>query len=77
MTFILNCLPPDYGSFHMNYNTMKDKWNVHELQSILIQEEEGLKKSGIHSVNLMSRKGARKKPGKKNGKDKQWLSKVN
>ncbi|KAA0046843.1 Retrovirus-related Pol polyprotein from transposon TNT 1-94 [Cucumis melo var. makuwa] len=68
VTFILNSLPSEYGPFHMNYNTLKDKWNVHELQSMLIQEEARLKKPIIHSTNLMGHKGARKKPGKKNGK---------
>ena len=29
VTFILNSLPPEYGPFHMNYNTLKDKWNSH------------------------------------------------
>nr|KYP32060.1 Retrovirus-related Pol polyprotein from transposon TNT 1-94 [Cajanus cajan] len=29
--FILNSLPTEYGPFQMSYNTMKDKWNVHEL----------------------------------------------
>ncbi|XP_051115686.1 uncharacterized protein LOC127240878 [Andrographis paniculata] len=28
--FILNSLPPEYGPFQMNYNTMKDKRNVNE-----------------------------------------------
>ena len=37
--FILNSLPFEYGPFQMNYNTMKDKWNVHELHSMLVQEE--------------------------------------
>ena len=26
--FILNSLPPQYGPFQINYNTMKDKWNL-------------------------------------------------
>lgn len=77
VTFILNSLPPEYGPFHMNYNTLKDKWNVHELQSMLIQEEARLKKPGIHSANLMGQKGAEKKPGRKFGKGKQGLSKIN
>jgi len=34
--FILNTLPSKYGPFHMNYNTMKDKWNVHELHGMLV-----------------------------------------
>ncbi|XP_057975170.1 uncharacterized protein LOC131162571 [Malania oleifera] len=37
--FILNSLPIEYGPFQMNYNTMKDKWNVHELHNIIVQEE--------------------------------------
>ena len=24
----MNSLPPEYSPFHMNYNTMKDKWNA-------------------------------------------------
>ncbi|KAA0061427.1 UBN2 domain-containing protein [Cucumis melo var. makuwa] len=43
VTFILNSLPSEYGPFHMNYNTLKDKWNVHELQSMLIQEKRDLR----------------------------------
>ncbi|KAA0039623.1 Retrovirus-related Pol polyprotein from transposon TNT 1-94 [Cucumis melo var. makuwa] len=68
VTFILNSLPLKYGPFHINYNALKDKWNVHELQSMLIQEEARLKKPIIHSANLMGHKGAGKKSGKKNGK---------
>ncbi|KAG8377675.1 hypothetical protein BUALT_Bualt08G0057500 [Buddleja alternifolia] len=26
--FILNSLPPDYGPFQINFNTIKDKWDV-------------------------------------------------
>ncbi|GAV75815.1 UBN2_2 domain-containing protein, partial [Cephalotus follicularis] len=35
--FIINSLPSKYGPFQINYNTIKDKWNVIELQSMLIQ----------------------------------------
>ena len=41
--FILNSLPPQYGPFQINYNTMKDKWNVNQLAIMLNQEEERLK----------------------------------
>ena len=34
--FLLNSLPSKYGLFQMNYNIMKDKWNVHELHSMLV-----------------------------------------
>ena len=75
--FIINSLPPEYGPFHMNYNTMKDKWNVNELQCMLIQEEARLKKRGNHSINLMGQRGAGKKPEKKNEKGKQGPLKIN
>ena len=35
--FILNSLPSEqYGPFQMNYNTIKDKWNVNELNNMLV-----------------------------------------
>ena len=43
-----------YGSFQINYNTIKDKWDVSELSSMFTQEESRLKKQGCHSINLMS-----------------------
>ena len=61
----------------MGYNTIKVKWNVHELHNMLIQEESRLKKQRIHSINLMGQQGVVKKPGKNNGKGKQGLHKVN
>ena len=45
----------------MNYNTMKDKWNVHELNSMLVQEETRLKNQGIHSINYVTNQGDGKK----------------
>ena len=44
--FMLNSLPSEqYGPFQMNYNTIKDKWSVNELASMLVQEETRLIKS--------------------------------
>ena len=51
--FIINSLPSQYAPFQMGYNTIKDKWNVHELHNMLIQEEASLKKQGDQSINLM------------------------
>ena len=48
--FILNSLPSEYGPFQMNYNTMKDKWNMHELHNMVVQEETRLKNLGSHSI---------------------------
>ena len=42
------------GSFQINYNTIKDKWDVNEFSSMLTQEESRLKKQRFHSINLMS-----------------------
>ena len=37
MQFILNSLPPQYGPFQINYNTMKEKWNLNQLANMLNQ----------------------------------------
>ncbi|XP_061357676.1 uncharacterized protein LOC133301984 [Gastrolobium bilobum] len=63
--FILNSLLSEYGPFRMNYNTMKDKWDVHELHNMLVQEETRIKNQGIHSINYVKHQGAKKKNGKK------------
>lgn len=64
----------------MNYNTLENKWNVHELQSILIKllvlkkkkkkndDEAWLKEPVIHNANLVGPKAAKKKLRKKNGR---------
>ena len=75
--FILNSLPSEYGPFQMNYNTMKDKWNVHELHSMLVQEESRIKSQGNHSINYVNHQGARKKFGKKHDKKGKGPLKIN
>ena len=68
--FVLNSLPPEYGPFQINYNTIKDKWNVNDLQSMLVQEEGRLKQQNGHvtkgQVANLTVKGAgfKKKFGK-------------
>ncbi|KAG6467852.1 hypothetical protein ZIOFF_072416 [Zingiber officinale] len=71
--FILNSLPSEYGPFQMNYNTMKDKWNVHELHSMLVQEETRLNNQGNHSIHYVNHQGAGKKIEKRHGKGKGQL----
>ena len=51
--FILNSLPPEYGPFQINYNTIKDKWDVNELAGRLVQEETRLKNQRNYIVNLV------------------------
>lgn len=62
--FILNSLPPEYGAFQMNYNTMKDKFSVHELHSMLVQEETRLKYLGNHYIIMLSIKELKRKLGR-------------
>ncbi|XP_052107486.1 uncharacterized protein LOC127740513 [Arachis duranensis] len=57
MQFILNSLPSDYEAFQINYNVMKEKWDVNELIEKLIQEENRLKNCGCHTVNLVQGAG--------------------
>ena len=52
--FILNSLLSEYDSFQMSYNTMKNKWNAHELHIMLVQEEMWLKNQGSHLVHYVS-----------------------
>lgn len=69
--FILNSLPHEqYGPFQMNYNTIKDKWNVNELASMLVQEETRIKNQKAHSVHLSSHQGVRKNFKRKGGRSK-------
>jgi len=74
--FILNSLSSEYGPFQMSYNTMKDKLNVHELHSMLVQKETGLKNLGSHSIHYVSHQGnqgVEKKFMKKHDKGKRPL----
>ena len=50
--FILNSLPSEYGAFQINYNTMKDKWDVNEFIGKLIQEENKRKNMRSNIVNF-------------------------
>ncbi|XP_024163957.2 uncharacterized protein LOC112170921 [Rosa chinensis] len=65
--FILNSLHPQYEAFQINYNTIKDKWNVNELSCMLVQEEGRLKQQEQNSIHLVGH-GAERKFGRKPGK---------
>ena len=68
-------MPHEYGPFQINYNTIKDNWDVNELSNKLTQEEARLKAQRVHSANLVGQ-GAGKvfklkvKKFKKKGSDK-------
>ncbi|KAL8159346.1 hypothetical protein V2J09_000883 [Rumex salicifolius] len=43
-----------YSTFHVNYNTLKDKWNVHELQRCTFKRKQGLRnKEIIQPISLV------------------------
>ena len=76
MQFVMLSLPPKFGLFQVNYNTLKDKWNIQDAKAMLIQEEGRLKKNGVHSTHLMVDNGAsssKEKPGNKGKKVKNPL----
>ena len=75
--FIINSLPSEFGQFETSYNHIKDKWNLNELRSMLVQEETRLKKQGVNLANLMGMKGAERDARKDKGKGKMGLSKPN
>ncbi|XP_052188678.1 uncharacterized protein LOC127799025 [Diospyros lotus] len=54
----------------MNYNTIKDKSNVNELTSMLIQEEMRLKYQRAHTVYFLKHQEAGKSFKKRSGKSK-------
>lgn len=50
---VLNSLPPQYSQLQTTYNTQKDKWNLNELISICVQEEDRIRKGKGVAVNLV------------------------
>ncbi|KAK9163089.1 hypothetical protein Syun_003991 [Stephania yunnanensis] len=69
--FIINSLPPEFGQFQVNYNTIKEKWNLQEIKAMLVQEEGRLRKLKGHSVHLTMHDGASSNkaiPGRKDRK---------
>ena len=69
--FIINSLPPEFGQFQVNYNTIKEKWNLQEIKAMLVQEEGRLKKMKDHSIHLAVHNNAsssKSKPFKKGKK---------
>ena len=78
--FIMNSLPTQFGQFQVNYNSLKDKWNLQEIKAMLIQEEGRLKKSKEHSVHFTVHNEAsssKAKPRYKNNKKGNASLKVN
>lgn len=62
--FIINSLPTEFGQFQVNYNTLKEKWNIQEIKAMLVQEEGRLKKMKEHMANLTFHPGSSSSNGK-------------
>lgn len=56
--FTINSLPTEFGQFQVNYNTLKEKWNIQEIKAMLVQEEGRLKKMKEHTANLTFHPGS-------------------
>ena len=78
--FIINSLPLEFSQFQVNYNTLKEKWNLQEIKAMLVQEDGRLKKMKEHFVYLTfhyeadSRKA---KLGKKDKRKNKGIMKIN
>ena len=57
--FILNTLNLKYEAFQINFTSIKDKWDVSELSSMLNEEMSRLKKQVGHSINHMGKRAAK------------------
>ncbi|KAK9074591.1 hypothetical protein SSX86_007189 [Deinandra increscens subsp. villosa] len=60
--FIMTSLPTQFDSFKINYNTQKEKWQMSELITMCVQEEERLKVekpdvAHVTTTNTKKRKG--------------------
>lgn len=78
--FVMNSLPSQFGQFHVNYNSIKDKWNLQEIKAMLIQEEGRLKKfkeQSIHFTLHNKASSSKAKPKYKNRKGKASIIKIN
>ncbi|KAL9438225.1 hypothetical protein AB3S75_023987 [Citrus x aurantiifolia] len=50
--FMLNSLPPEYGPFQINYNSLDEKWDVNKLTARPVQEETRLKSQETNVIHL-------------------------
>ena len=52
--FILNSFFSEYDPFKISYNTHKDKWTIHKLIAMCVQEEGRLKQEHLQMVQMVS-----------------------
>jgi hypothetical protein len=75
---VFKSLPQEFSTFEVNYNTIPDKWDIHKLIAMCVQEEDRLKAQNGGSVNYVnhSKKQVQKKnfPSKNYTPKNQWES---
>jgi hypothetical protein len=75
---VFKSLPQEFSAFEVNYNTILDKWDIHKLIAMCVQEEDRLKDQNGGSVNYVnhSKKQVQKKnfPNKNYTPKNQWES---
>ena len=57
---VFKSLPKEFATFHVNYNTFPENWDIEKLIAMCVQEEERLKTPMV-VVNLSSRSSTRRK----------------
>jgi len=75
--FIMNSLPPHYRPFQINYNTIKDEWNVTKLQKFAYSRGSRTQEARKSLGQSRGKPGTKKKPGKMNQRGNKGLLKVN
>ena len=72
---VFKSLPPEFSTFAINYNSMTEKWDMHKLIAMCVQEEERLKAQNGGLVNYLQQNKQKRSFPTKNFKAKnQWES---
>jgi hypothetical protein len=50
---VFKSLPPEFSTFEVNYNSLTEKWYLHKLAAMCVQEEERLKQQNGAFVNYL------------------------
>ena len=63
-------LPPEFSTFAVNYNSLTEKWDLHKLIAMCVQEEERLKAQNGGSVSYVQHSTKKRSFGNKGYKPK-------
>ena len=72
---VFKSLPQEFSTFAVNYNSMTEKWDMHKLIAMCVQEEERIKAQNGGLVNYLQQNKQKRSFPNKNFKAKnQWES---